>query len=99
MDIHPTGLQMLRIKALDRTAHLEFSEATLKWYVSSRLEICGDGMLSGVVEHRASPEEAVSAFLHRLVVLPEGKRIALVRSDSRREWRWNGAAFAETILN
>ena len=87
--------QMLMIKALDPKAHLEFSEYTWKWFVSSRLEICGDGVLTGIVEHCASPEIAVAKFLERLTTIPDDRRIALIYSNERREWLWNGAAFAE----
>ena len=88
---------MLMIKGLDRNAHLEFSDVTGKWYVSARLEICGNGVLCGITEHRATPQQAVEAFLERLQTVEYPLRIcANAYTKNHREWRWNGAAFAET---
>jgi hypothetical protein len=86
---------MLIIRALAEDAKLLFSEYTKKWYVSAGASI-GDGvMLRGIVEHRETPAEAVEAYMQRVRRLNLDEYIATEFRGHRREWRWNGAAFAE----
>jgi hypothetical protein len=87
--------QMQLIQALDSEACVKFSTYTGQWYVVSNLEI-GDGhVLHGGAEHRDSPEEAVSATLQALQGVTGENYVAGRYLGERREWRWNGAAFAE----
>lgn len=86
---------MLVIQALDDTANLQFSKYTSKWYVDSALEI-GDGcILSGIVEHRDNPEQAIYAFMETIKAVEYPKFVVGRYAGKRREWRWNGQAFAE----
>jgi hypothetical protein len=87
---------MLVIKSLDYGAYLDFSEYTGQWYVSSAINIGGDGMLTGITEHRTTPEQAIEAYLLRIQAV-EAPRYIVTKSNSpdRRHYRWNGAAFAE----
>lgn len=86
---------MLVINALDPGASLAFSHHTGMWYVDSRISI-GDGtLLNGGSEHRATPEEAVEAFFERLTTLDLDHYVVSKYCGHRREWTWNGAAFAE----
>lgn len=87
--------QMLLLKALDSAASILLSQYTQQWYVSARIEI-GDGvMLAGVAEHRDTPQEAVAAMFERLCDLGLDHYIAASPYGDRRNYRWNGAAFAE----
>lgn len=86
---------MLVIKALDNESSLELSEYTRKWYVAAGLDI-GDGvLLTGISEHRHTPEDAVFAILERLMAVTDLDHYIATRSEPRREYRWNGAAFAD----
>lgn len=98
MDINQA---MLQIKSLDSSAHIEFSEYTDKWYVSTRISIGGDGFLRGITEHRDSPEEAVHAYLAALQRVDEhdlDHYLVTTHRNGRRHSRWNGAAFAEVDI-
>ncbi len=90
---------MLLIKSLDVDAHLEFSEWTDQWYVSARIQTGGDGLLTGITEHRATPEAAVYAFVDRLRSVGIGGDMVLITHSNdavrRRHYKWNGAAFVE----
>lgn len=86
---------MLVLKALDPGADLKLSEYTGKWYVSTCLEIGNGVILSGVAEHEATPERAVAATLARLQSVTAGCYVASKYAGKRREYRWNGGAFAE----
>jgi len=87
---------MLLIKSIDLRAHLEFSEWTKQWYVEARIDIGGDGLLSGGSEHRDTPQEAVVAYMERLCEIDlDHYLVTNAGGDARRHWRWNGAAFAE----
>ena len=88
--------KMLQIKSLDRDASIVFSEYTYRWYVSALIEI-GDGLtLSGANEHESTPEGAVDAYFHALTTVDLNHYIVTnSMRESRRHYRWNGAAFAE----
>lgn len=62
------------------------------WYVSStRMEIGGDGMLSGEYGNGRTPEEAVEEHWRIYTNLPPGKFIVIgAYTDKRRQVRWNG---------
>lgn len=90
--------QMLVIKSLDPSASLGLSEVTGRWYVSARIEIGGDGMLRSIGSHADSPQVVVAEYFDALVRAGENypKQVLVTNAYSnRREWRWNGAAFAE----
>lgn len=89
--------QMLMIKSLDSEASLHFSEHTSQWYVSARIDTGGDGLLSGIVEHASTPHDAVDAFFCRLTNVDRDHYLVTGYSDTRRHWRWNGAAFVELV--
>jgi hypothetical protein len=86
---------MLIIKALDPNASVLFSEYTHQWYVSASIEIGDGSMLTGGAEHRNTPNEAVEAFYDRLTSINLDQYVVSKYRGHRREWRWNGAAFAE----
>lgn len=86
---------MLMIKSIDRTAHVEFSEWTLKWFVSSCISI-GDGTtLTGVNEHHDTPAKAVRMFFGTIRNVGGDEHLSVVHRGERRNYRWNGAAFTE----
>lgn len=91
---------MLTILSLDRDASLLLSPWTRQWYIQARIEV-GDGVsLTGICEHRDSPEEAVFAYLDALKEVDQGDFDHFLVSNAmnrekRRHWRWNGAAFTE----
>lgn len=86
---------MLMLQALDPSARLNFSSHTAKWYVDTRLEVGDGATLCGVAEHRASPAEAVEATLGSLQGIEDDQYVVSKFRGHRREWRWNGVAFAE----
>lgn len=86
---------MLQIQALDPSASLQMSEYTRKWYVSARIHLSDGTIESGVVEHRETIEEAIVDYFNRLRTHQVDEFIASSYRGERREWRWNGAAFAE----
>lgn len=86
---------MLYIQALAPDASVKFSPYTQRWYVSARIDI-GDGeMLHGITEHHETADAAVEAFFTRLTEVSLDEYLATEYQGYRREWRWNGAAFAE----
>lgn len=86
---------MLIIKALDPGASVLFSEYTHHWYVGASIEVGNGSVLTGGAEHRETPNEAVQAFFDRLTSIGLDEYIVSKYRGQRREWRWNGAAFAE----
>lgn len=86
---------MLAIKTLDKGAHILLSEYTGCWYVGARIEFSDGFMLRGMTEHRATPDEAVFAFLAALQSISLDEVIVASPAGERREFRWNGGAFAE----
>lgn len=86
---------MLTIKSIDPSAHVEFSEYTLKWFVSSRIHVGDGAMLTGITEHHDRPDAAVMMFFGRLKTIDAEEYLAVGDGDRRRNYRWNGAAFAE----
>lgn len=93
--IAPTRL-MLTIKSIDPSARLDCSEYTQRWYVASRIEVTNGVFLSGVSEHRDTPEDAIDAFMGRLTSVPLRHAIVVnADRDNRRHYRWNGAGFTE----
>lgn len=87
---------MLAIKALDPQASVRFSEYTGKWYVDARTEVGDGSILKGGSEHRDHPGEAVLAYFAYLIAIDHEHYIVASPWGERREYRWNGAAFAET---
>jgi hypothetical protein len=67
------------------------------WYVSSRIEIGGDGTLQGAYGNGTSPEEAVLETWDKFVTnLESGYFLVLgAHTDRRREVRWNGFMWEE----
>jgi hypothetical protein len=87
--------KMLHIKALDSEASVQLSEWTHCWYVSARIDVGGSGTLEGITEHRSLLSAAVGAFFDKLTSLPVDRFLVTNHQGQRREWRWNGSAFAE----
>lgn len=86
---------MLIIQALDPGASLNYSSYTKQWYVSARIEISDGSVLTGVAEHTENMQDAITAFFNRLAEIDLDHRVVSRYAGRRREWRWNGAAFAE----
>lgn len=86
---------MLVIQALDPGASVNYSTYTRSWYVSASIEIGNGSILSGVTEHCENVFDAIAAFFNRIADLPHGEYVVTRYHGRRREWRWNGAAFAE----
>ena len=94
--MNPIDEQMLMIKSIDPDAHLDFSTYTQKWFVVSRISEKDDCMLTGLTEHAYTPEHAVYQFFATLKNIDKTHCLLVEGSgDSRRMYRWNGAAFAE----
>lgn len=95
-DAYAASQIMLMLKAVSRDVTVEFSEYTGKWYVSGRRLEVGDGsLLRGVTEHRDTPEQAIHAFFDALTSIGLDEYVVGEYLGQRREYRWNGAAFAE----
>lgn len=93
---YSTGQIMLMIQALSPGAGVNYSQYTQQWYVEARHLDIGDGvMLSGGTEHCGTPQQAIQAYFEKLIAVDYPKYIATEYDGQRREWRWNGAAFAE----
>lgn len=93
---YTTPQMLLVIQALSPGASVNYSQYTQKWYVEARNLDVGDGvMLTGSTEHAATPEEAVRGYFDYLTSVEYPKYIVSSYQGHRREWRWNGAAFAE----
>lgn len=91
-----TTRTMLLIKSLYNDAHLALSEYTGQWFVMARINIGGDGLLTGGTEHRDTPQEAVAAYMDWLTNVPRDKYLVVNDGrENRRHYRWNGAAFTE----
>jgi hypothetical protein len=90
-----TGRQMLMILALDPNAHLRFSTHTDSWYVSAEIEISDHIIISSVTRHDESPDGAVAEFFEAITNVGDSRVLVTHALSKRREWRWNGAAFAE----
>lgn len=86
---------MLIVQALDPGASVNYSTWTHQWYVSSSLHIGNGSTLTGCAEHRDNAFDAISAFFNRLTELSLDEYVTSDYHGHRREWRWNGAAFAE----
>ena len=85
------------IQSLDQDAHTNYSWVTRQYYVTARIEI-GDGVcLTSICEHRATPDEAIDAYLDALkrIDLTDDAFLVTTYKQRRREWRWNGSAFVE----
>jgi hypothetical protein len=89
--------RMLQIKSLDPNASLKFSNYSYKWYVSARIEVGGDGVLVSINEHELTPENAVDSYFRSLISVDSDHYLVTNSCDidTRREYRWNGAAFQE----
>lgn len=80
---------------LDELVHVGYSRYTNKWFASLDVEIGGDGVLQGVVQHRESSDEAVLALFNELTSVQAPKYLVTNAADRerRKHWRWDGAAF------
>ena len=86
---------MLIILALDPGASVHLSPYTGKWLVEASIEIGNGSMLTSPCEHADSPDAAIRAFFARLTDLAQDEYVVTRFHGRRREWRWNGRAFAE----
>ncbi len=89
-----TEQKMLLIQSLDPEATVKVNENGYH-YVSARIEVGGGGLLSSIKEIERSDHMAVSAFVEMVTHLPSDNYLVTHYKGHRREWRWNGAAFAE----
>lgn len=100
--MNSTTHEMLLIKSIDPDASLRLSEWTRRWYVEAKIEVSDGAVLSGITEHRDSPDEAVAAYLERLreVNQNDSDHVLAARvAGDRRHFRWNGAAFVSEPLD
>lgn len=86
---------MLAIKTLDKDAFILLSEYTGLWYIGAKINVSDGIMMRGLTEHRSTPEQAVMAFLDALSSISLDEVVVAEPAGERREYRWNGAAFAE----
>lgn len=86
---------MLVLQALDPNATVGYSSYTRQWYVQANISIGNGAILTGATEHRSTPGDAVAAFFNRVADLSLDEYVVSDYLGHRREWRWNGAAFAE----
>lgn len=99
--MEPINQAMLMLHSIDESAKLAMvrhvTTGEIRWYVASRIEIADDHFLRGVAPHAHTPYEAVSAMLGELqtVTRAGARRIVLNARHDRREYYWNGVAFAE----
>jgi hypothetical protein len=79
------------IRSLDCEAHLRMRKPG-DWYVSSRIEVGGDGILSGAYGDGTNPEEAVLETWNKFVTeLKSGYFLVLhAYTPKRKEVRWSG---------
>lgn len=82
-----TNEMMLAIKNLDPSAYLEFSDCTLKWYVTGSIDIADGRFLTGITEHRGMPTEAIEAFFTRLAKVQSPD---CLRAKDQQHYRWRG---------
>lgn len=86
---------MLSLLAIDPNTSLKLSRYTGHWYIDSNISIGNGVILAGVAEHRSDPDIAIRAVFQKLTSLDLDHFIVTTYRGKRREWRWNGAAFAE----
>lgn len=96
-DLFTTEKMMLYIIALDPEASVQCSKYTQKWYVQARVEISDGVICSGITSHEDTIDDAIAVYFETLTEVPSDKVIVTYFGSvrSRREWYWNGAAFAE----
>lgn len=88
--------KMMLIKTLDPDAHINFSQYTQRWYVSSNIEVTDGMMITSLSEHSDTPGEAIVNYLLAMQLVKEPKRLVTnSMRENRREWRWNGVAWGE----
>jgi hypothetical protein len=93
---YSTAQIMLMLQAMSRDVAVLFSEYTGQWYVDARRLAVGDGcMAASTAEHRDTPDLAVRAIFERLTSIGLDEYVIGEYQGERREYRWNGAAFAE----
>jgi hypothetical protein len=92
---------MLLIQALDPVARLRFTNMSvmtpnnLAWVVEADIRITeGDSEVT-VVEHQATPWEALQAYRMRLQEVTHPDTIVTRHYGEERRYIWNGAAWRE----
>ncbi len=86
--------KMLLIQSLDPEASVKVDNRGYH-YVSARIQTGGDGFLSPVGTTERSDHMAILRYVTEITSLPRGKFLVTHYKGHRREWQWNGAAFAE----
>lgn len=72
---------------------IEYSSWTGQLYVSARIEVGGNGVLSGICEHRPTAQAALTAFARRLTEVSAPLYLVTDgNTDERRHWRYSAAA-------
>lgn len=98
VDIRKAHSAMLIIKALDSTAHLDFSGITSTWWVVTRIGIAGNNgeLTTGALCSNKDPNQAVIGYLLALQAVKVPQYVTLTSDSSWKGYwfRWNGAAFA-----
>lgn len=90
-----TDQKMLLIQSLDPKVEVKLTDTGMH-YVNSSIKV-SDGEETGIVVRRSerSDHMAIGAFLEEITNIPHHQFLVTSYKDRRREWRWNGAAFAE----
>ncbi len=89
-----TTEKMLLIQSLDPEASVKVDNRGYH-YVSAHIEVGGDGLLASIGTSERSDHIAISRYVTEITSLPRGKFLVTQYKGHRREWQWNGAAFAE----
>lgn len=83
------------ILAFDGMASIRWSPQTEQFYVDARIEIGTGELIGGITEHRPNARNAVMAFFLKMQLVKAPEYLVTEYRGERREWRWNGGAFAE----
>jgi hypothetical protein len=93
--------EMLHILSMDSKAYVGYSEFVHLWYVHTRLEEGGDGVLCSIGSHSNTPDASVHECFMRLQAIQptQAKPDAVIVKEAssitgeRTHYRWNGACF------
>ena len=59
-----------------------------KWYVSAKMEICGNGICKSIGEHAAEPYDAIDSYWKAIETMKRNERLQVgVRGPS---YQWTG---------
>lgn len=90
---------MLIVQALDPHARCIYYEGSPgRFVVRSKIEISDGHIISSTGPSADTPDEAYSLLLAELTAVAAPKYVVTHLEGARRQYRWNGAAFAEIPL-